>query len=1153
LINSFVHLQVHSEYSLLDSTIRIDELLSQAKRFAMPAVAVTDEMNLFAAVKFYQAALRQGIKPIIGAELRYVESWDAATTYKVTVLCKNLQGYRQLTNLISRAYLEASKPEPPRLLKAWLSGALSGMIVLLGEDSDVGHDVSPAARAYLQQRLEWWQAQAHVYLAVQCIDKPSATDFLQTCLTITEPLQIPVVATNAVRFLEADDYHAHEIRVCIHRGELLNSRTRKRYYTSEQYLKSPAAMTALFESYPALITNTLQIAKQCNVQLTLGDVVLPDFSVPEGQSVNAYLEAQAREGLTKRLKQSEHLVSYQQRIAHELSVIFNMGFAGYFLIVADFIRWAKHEQIPVGPGRGSGAGSLVAYALGITDLDPLHYDLLFERFLNPERVSMPDFDIDFCIQGRDRVIQYVTERYDPANVAQIITFGTMAAKAVIRDVGRVLGMPYGFVDRIAKLIPMTLGVTLEAAMQTTPELSELYQQDEEVKLLFDMSKKLEGLSRNAGRHAGGVVIAPKPLTEYTAIYMDEDSHFPVTQFDKDDIEAIGLIKFDFLGLKTLTIIKQTVDIIHKQFNQTGGPPIDMLQIPLDDPKTYQLLQAGATTAVFQLESHGIKKLLQRLKPDCFEDVMALVALYRPGPLQSGMVDEFISRKHGESTIHYLHPNLESILSGTYGVILYQEQVLQIAQSLGGYSLGKADLLRRAMGKKKPEEMAKHRSMFVAGALESGMTKSDAEYVFDLMEKFAGYGFNKSHSAAYALLSYQTAWLKAHYPAGFMAAVLSLDMDHTDKIVFLINDCKQLGITVLPPDIRVSAYTFKALDEQRIAFGLGAIKGVGQAAAESIIAINAEHKFDSFESFCMHLDLKKCNRRVLEALIQAGALDSFGYNRATMLAGIPMGLKAAEQYAMNQQHGQVDLFASIVDDGTTIAFQCKPEADLCLLEQLRLERQVLGYYISEHPIQYYQSELASFAMQTIADMAQCSTQQSIQLIGIVDGVKRIITRRKESLMLMTVSDTTGSTEIALSNEVFQTHRAILNRDSVIVIHGRMKEENHRRRFRINTLCSIERFRMEQDACILIDIQNFDQHTITTLRPLINLLKQAEQGSCVVVLSGQVGSVVGVIGLTNRWHVNPSDTLIEQLRTLFGREQVQLSYQFGYNKTEETVIL
>lgn len=1118
--------------------------MKQTKQLGMSAIALTDEMNLFGAIKFYQAALQHGIKPIIGAELCYVESLHASTVYKMTVLCKNLHGYRQLTALISRAYLELQKSESPRLLKAWLVGQLSHMIVLLGMESDLASDLTTTA-TLAPQRLQWWQNQAQICLAVQRTEHPQQELFFQACLVAAEKAQIPVVATNAVRFLTGDDYEAHEVRVCIHQGELLDSRTRKRSYTAEQYLKSPHQMEALFAAHPTLLTNTEQIAKQCNVILPLGKTALPNFSAPAGQSIDSYLEAQVQAGLAERLaKQPYDLGAYQKRITHELSVISRMGFAGYFLIVADFIRWAKTQDIPVGPGRGSGAGSLVAYALGITDLDPLHYELLFERFLNPERISMPDFDIDFCIQGRDRVIQYVIERYGADNVAQIITFGTMAAKAVIRDVGRVLGMPYGFVDRVAKLIPMTLGITLELAMQQAPELSELYAQDEEVKILMDMSRKLEGLSRNAGRHAGGVVIAPKPLTDYTAIYMDEEGSFPVTQFDKDDIEAIGLIKFDFLGLKTLTIIKQTVDLIYHHFNDAKADPIHMLNISLADKKTYALLQAGQTTAIFQLESYGIKKLLPRLKPDCFEDVMALVALYRPGPLQSGMVDDFISRKHGQSPVHYLHPHLESILSSTYGVILYQEQVLQIAQSLGGYSLGKADLLRRAMGKKKAGEMAKHRSMFVAGALESGMTKADAEYVFDLMEKFAGYGFNKSHSAAYALLSYQTAWLKAHYPAAFMAAVLSLDMDHTEKIVSLITDCKNLGITVLPPDIAIGEYNFKVLDETRIAFGLGAIKGVGKAAIDSIVATRQQQKFDSFESFCMHLDPKKCNRRTLEALIQSGALDGWGYNRATMLAHVTAGLKAAEQYATNQQHGQADLFALVAKDSSlAIAFTCEPCPELSLLEQLRLEKQVLGYYVFDHPVNYYKTEFMSSSIQPIAKVWQMDKSKSSQIAGIIENMKRIITRRNETLILATVSDATGSIEVAISKELFQANRSLLNRDTLIIIQGRIQEEAHRQRFRATEFCSIERFRVEQEACLWIDMGSFDQTTDLKLPSLMAALKQAERGGCPVVLKAQVKEVTGAIGLGRKWHVNPTDALIEQLQKLVGEQQVQLSYQLN----------
>ena len=675
-------------------------------------------------------------------------------------------------------------------------------------------------------------------------------------------------------------------------------------------------MAELFADIPEALENSVEIARRCNVALTLGKNVLPDFPVPRGMTTESYFGAEARAGLDVRLRlipaeeREARAAVYRERLEHEIKVIVEMGFPGYFLIVADFIRWAKDNDIPVGPGRGSGAGSLVAYSLGITDLDPILYDLLFERFLNPERVSLPDFDVDFCMEGRDRVIEYVAQKYGRDRVSQIITYGTMAAKAVVRDVGRVLGHPYGYVDKLAKLIPFDLGMTLDKALEDEEQLRARYDQEEEVRTLIDLARSLEGLVRNAGKHAGGVVIAPSALTDFTPLYCEQGSNNPVTQFDKDDVEAIGLVKFDFLGLRTLTIIDRALKTINAERAARSEPPLDIVTIPMDDAAAFQLLKECATTAVFQLESRGMKDLIKRLQPDCFDDIIALVALFRPGPLQSGMVDDFIDRKHGRAKVHYPHADLEPILKPTYGVILYQEQVMQIAQVLAGYTLGQADLLRRAMGKKKPEEMAKQRQVFMDGAAARGIAADTATYIFDLMEKFAGYGFNKSHSAAYALVSYQTAWLKAHYPAAFMAAVLSSDMDNTDKVVMLIDECRAMGLAVLPPAINDCDYGFTVRDEQTILYGLGAIKGVGAAALEGIIAERrAAGGFHDLFDLCVRIDLRKANRRVLEALIRSGALDALDANRARSMARLTQALQYAERHARDNAVGQDDLFGA----------------------------------------------------------------------------------------------------------------------------------------------------------------------------------------------------------------------------------------------------
>ena len=884
----FVHLRVHTEYSLADSVIRIPSLLERVASLGMPAVAVTDQVNLFAMVKFYKEAFRRGIKPLVGADIWIDEPGEPRHPSRLVLLCRDKEGYRNLCRLLTRAYLEGRRLGQVLVTRDWLAPeACRGLIALsAAREGDVGRALLAGRRDTAAASLEFWRARfpGSYYLELQRTGREGDDFQVAEAVALASSTGTPVVASNDVRFLDPVDFDAHEARVCIHQGHTLSDPRRPRDYSEEQSLKSAAAMAALFSDLPEALENSVEIARRCSLELELGRTFLPDFPVPEGETAGSHLRALAAGALAARLPAllpeapGYSAADYQARLERELDVICGMGFPGYFLIVADFIRWAKGNDIPVGPGRGSGAGSLVAFVLGITDLDPLRYDLLFERFLNPERVSMPDFDIDFCINGRDRVIDYVARRYGRDSVAQIITYGSMAAKAVVRDVGRVLGHPYGFTDRIAKLIPFEVGMTLTKALAQEPELRRLYDSEEDVRSLIDLAKSLEGLARNAGRHAGGVVIAPTVLTDFTPLYCEEGGGAPVTQFDKDDVEAAGLVKFDFLGLRTLTIIDRAVKRVNRLRAEAGEAPLDMARIPLDDARTYELLRACRTTAVFQLESRGMKDLVKRLQPDSFNDIVALVALFRPGPLQSGMVDDYINRKHGRhgGPIEYFHPSLAPLLKPTYGVILYQEQVMQIAQVLAGYSLGAADLLRRAMGKKKAEEMAQQRSIFVDGAVAREVDRGTATHIFDLMEKFAGYGFNKSHSAGYAMLSYQTAWLKAHYPEAFMASVLSTDMDHTDKIVTLIDECHQMSLVVEPPDVNESEHAFNVAGRGRLRYGLGAIKGVGQAAVQAIIDERVSGgRFTSLAGFCARIDLQRVNRRTIEALIRAGALDSIG--------------------------------------------------------------------------------------------------------------------------------------------------------------------------------------------------------------------------------------------------------------------------------------
>ena len=962
---AFVHLHVHTEYSLVDSTVRIPALMAKAAADGMPAIAMTDRNNLFGLVKFYRRAIAAGVKPVIGADLRIANDDDPARPFTLIVLCQDNQGYRNLCRIISRAYLEGRIRGEPMIRREWLDReSCEGLIALSGGlHGDVGHSLLVGHLDEARQRLAAWRDlfDDRYYLELTRTGRGDEEGCVQASLLLASEKGVPVVASNDVRFIEDQDFHAHEARVCIHESRGLADPDRPRHYSNQQYLRSSAEMMDLFSDVPEAIENALEIARRCNLDLKLGESVLPAFPVPDGQTEEQFLEAEARRGLARALEEifaardvpvnerGAFEAPYLERLETELRVIRGMGFPGYFLIVADFIRWARDNEIPVGPGRGSGAGSLVAWVLGITDLDPLEHDLLFERFLNPERVSMPDFDIDFCMEGRDRVIEYVAERYGRDRVAQIITFGTMAARAVIRDTGRVLGQPYGFVDRIAKLVPFEIGMTLDKALEQSEELATMYRDDEEVTAIIDLAKSLEGLVRNAGKHAGGVVIAPDQLTDFAPLYCEDGGGSLVTQLDKDDVEAIGLVKFDFLGLKTLTIIEWAERIVNVTYPDAA---LDISRVPMDDAETFRLLQSTQTAAVFQLESSGMRDLIKRLRPDQFGDLVALVALFRPGPLQSGMVDDFIARKHSanQAEIDYLHPDLKPVLEETYGVILYQEQVMQIAQVLAGYTLGGADLLRRAMGKKKPEEMAKQREIFMSGATQRGVAEPTATRIFDLMEKFAGYGFNKSHSAAYAVLSYQTAYLKAHYPAAFMAAVMSADLDNTDRLVTLKDDCRKLGLDLQAPSVNRSSYHFSVAGDRAILYGLGAIKGVGRAAVEALIAEREAHgAYAGLAEFCRRVDHDKVNRRALEAMIKSGAMDDLGQSRRALMHQVPGALKSADQYARALAAGQNDMFgleAPPEPDVDTASLDLDEWPERLLLSN---EKEALGLYLTGHPL------------------------------------------------------------------------------------------------------------------------------------------------------------------------------------------------------------
>jgi DNA polymerase-3 subunit alpha len=1060
----FVHLHLHTEFSLVDGIVRISDLIAKAVEIGMPAIAVTDHMNLFSMVKFYGAAERAGIKPIVGADLVVIDPQSQKS--RLTVLCQDRVGYQSLCRLLSRAYLEGQLNGRPHVHREWLDTCADGLIALSGPQGDIGQALYNNHPNRAQSLLETWSSlfPERFYLELQRTGRERESRIEGEVLVLAAQQGCPLVASNDVRFLHQVDHYAHEARVCIHDGRLLSDKRRVQRYSEEQYLKTPQQMEELFSDVPEALANSVEIAKRCNLQLEFGQYFLPDFPTPRGEDIESFLALKAEEGLRARLKRhrdSEHAGSdYKERLRQELEVINSMGFAGYFLIVADFIRWAKKNQIPVGPGRGSGAGSLVAYSLGITDLDPLKYELLFERFLNPERVSMPDFDIDFCMESRDRVIEYVAERYGQNQVSQIITFGTMAARAVVRDCGRVLGHGYGHVDGIAKLIPFTLGITLKEALAQEPVLQRRYQEEEDTRAIIDLAMSLEGITRNAGKHAGGLVIAPSPLIDFMPLFCESGGGSSVTQFDKDDVEAIGLVKFDFLGLRTLTIIDRALQAINAQRKIEGEDVIELDELPMEDVKTFKLLQSTQTTAVFQLESRGMKDLMRRLVPDNFDEIVALVALFRPGPLESGMVGDYIDRKHGRALVRYPHPDLEPILKPTYGVILYQEQVMQIAQVLAGYSLGAADILRRAMGKKKPAEMAKQRLVFVEGAVERGVEEAQANMIFDQMETFAGYGFNKSHSAAYALIAYQTAWLKAHFPAAFMAAVMSSDMDNTDKLDELVHECRELGIQVQPPGINLSDYAFVADEEQAtILYGLGAIKGVGRNAIDIITSTRKSGGvFESLADFCNRIDLRKVNRRSLEVLIRCGALDELDEqgNRARLMAQLPSSLQAAEQAQRDRETGQSDMFGSPVDDpvAPNFAAQAPAARPWSELQCLQGERESLGLYLTGHPVRLQSQDLSRFttcSIKRIPKLLAAETGETrrrrmgtpMVLAGMVQAVRR----RNNGGGYVTVEDGTGRIDVSLFDESWTLYAELLVRDEIVVIEGEVSHDDFSGGFRM----------------------------------------------------------------------------------------------------------
>ncbi|MBI2308925.1 MAG: DNA polymerase III subunit alpha [Rhodocyclales bacterium] len=1152
----FVHLRLHSEYSVTDGIVRIDDAVARAVADGMPALALTDLNNFFGLVKFYTAARGKGVKPVLGADVWLTHEADPDRPSRLLLLCRNRQGYLQLCEILSRAQLAPrtrGRAEVSRLMLREVG--TDGLIALSGAAlGDVGEALLGGNRLLAECRAKEWAEMfpGAYYLEVQRAGHAQQEALVAASADLAAGLGLPLVATHPIQFLNPDDFKAHEARVCIAEGYVLGDTRRPKSFTDQQYFKSSAEMAELFADLPEALENSVEIARRCNLEITLGKNYLPQFPTPEGVTLDDHLCNEAAKGLEIRLAQlfpdpevrEKERPAYDARLKIETDTIVQMGFPGYFLIVADFIMWGKNNGVPVGPGRGSGAGSLVAYSLGITDLDPLEYALLFERFLNPERVSMPDFDIDFCQDNRWRVIEYVREAYGKDAVSQIATFGTMSSKAVIRDVGRVLDMPYTFCDSLSKLIPVEQNkpLSLAKALDAEPQLREKMEAEEEVKELFDLAEKLEDLTRNVGMHAGGVLIAPGKLTDFCPLYSADGGASVVSQYDKDDVEKVGLVKFDFLGLRNLTIIDLAVRYVERL---TGTKP-DLNALPFTDPAAYQILKDANTTAIFQVESEGMKKLLKKLAPDRFEDIIAVLALYRPGPLGSGMVDDFILRKKGLQAIDYFHPDLKACLEPTYGVIVYQEQVMQISQIIGGYTLGGADMLRRAMGKKKPEEMAKHRETIADGAKQKGYDPALAEQLFDLMTKFAEYGFNKSHTAAYAVVTYHTAWLKAHHCAAFMAATMSSDMDNTDTVKIFYEDTVKNRITVLGPDVNESDYRFVPVDAKTIRYGLGAVKGTGQQAVECILeARRSGGPFTDLFDFTKRVDKRLVNRRTIEALIRAGAFDAIDSakggepHRARLLASVGIAMEWAEQAERNaMQAGLFDMGAAAEEHAPQYVEVPRWNEKQRLME----EKTALGFFFSGHPFHAVKAEVGRFVRRTLDRLEPSRDLQ--MLAGLVTATRTKLTARGK-MAFVTLDDGTAPQEIAVYNEVLEAERGKIREDEVLIVEGKVSKDDFAGEGkvrvtaeRVMTLAEARgRFARELRVSLNGQVSN-DRAAAQRLK---TLLAAYTPGVCPVRLAYRNGEAQCELSLGDSARVRLEDELLNALGEWLSAEAVEIRYQ------------
>ena len=1055
--SNFVHLHLHTQYSLLDGAIRLDDLFARANEFSMPAVAITDHGNLFGAIDFYTKASSAGLKPIIGCEIylapnsRFEKKATSTgeTAYHLILLVKNTKGYKNLCRLVTSGYLEGFYYKPridKELLRAHSEGLIALSACLHGE---IPHliQMGNIEKAYeVAKEFKEIFPDRRFFLEVMDNKLPEQREVNRVLFDMGRELDIPLVATNDCHYLNRDDARAHDVLLCIQTGKHVSSQDRLSFRGSEFYFKSPQEMATAFHGHPELLQNTIEIAERCNLELKLNEHHFPIFPVPQGETLDSYLERLARDGLEDRLDSlkkkaevtEEFRRMYYARLEKELDIIKKMGYSGYFLIVSDFINFARSRDIPVGPGRGSAAGSLVAYALKITNLDPIEHGLIFERFLNPGRVSLPDIDIDFCIDGRDEVISYVAERYGKENVAQIITFGKMQAKAVIRDVGRALNIPYAEVDKIAKLIPDTPNITIDQSLKEEPRLTSACEENPKIKELIDIARSLEGLTRHASTHAAGVVIANRPLVDYMPLYKGQKDEVITTQYAMKEVEQLGLLKFDFLGLKTLTLIDKTIRLV----KTNRGEEIKIDEIPMDDEETFNLFSRGATNGIFQLEGSGVKDILIRIKPEKFEDIIAVVALYRPGPLGSGMVDDFIDRKHGRKKVRYELPQLKEILENTYGVILYQEQVMQIATLLADFSLADADILRRAMGKKKPKEMAEQKDKFLKGARKNRVPLKKAEKIFDLMAKFAGYGFNKSHSAAYALIAYQTAYLKCHYPTEFMTALLTLDITRADKVIKYIGECRDMGIEVLPPDVNESYRDF-TISGEKIRFGLGAVKNVGDSAIEAIVeARDREGVFISLLDFCTKVDLKRVNRRVIESLIKAGAFDFTGFNRSQLIGIMDRCIETGIAEKKDRESGQMSIFGNVSYGSSDLDMEIPDMDEWDEQNFLTYEKEALGFYITKHPLEGYMDRIERIVDADSETIVSKEDGGQARVCGLVSAVKETLTRKKERMAFITIEDTKGYIEVIVFSELYRRSYEYIQSDMPIVIYGTVDKEAER---------------------------------------------------------------------------------------------------------------